>query len=61
MRLSHLPYPISLSSEPAEMKGHTLKRNIGSQPGTEFAERGLTKKAMTRTVSIIAKAKASQD
>jgi len=43
------------------MKGHTLKRNIGSQPGTEFAERGLTKKAMTRTVSIIAKAKASQD
>ena len=40
MRLSHLAYTIFLSSEPAEMQGHTLKHNIDLQPGTEFAKRG---------------------
>jgi hypothetical protein len=38
------------------MKGQTLKRNIGLQLGTEFAERGSNYGATTTTVSIMASA-----
>jgi len=64
MRPSHLAYPISLLSEPAERQGHTLKRNIGLQLGTEFAKRGPIKVPRPRQSQSwhlpLSKAKASQ-